>query len=89
VINLFILRFATAIIRCLELMFFVRAIMSWFPQSRDSKISEFLYVVTEPIILPFRNLLNRFDALRGFPLDISFLLAFFSLELILTLLYSL
>lgn len=66
-----------------------RAIMSWFMQGRDSKIFEFLYLVTEPIIVPFRRLLERFDALRGFPLDIAFLLAFLVLEVILTFLYTL
>lgn len=88
-INYFVLRFAASVIRCLELLFFARAVMSWFPQGRDSKIAEFLYTVTEPIILPFRSLIGRIDALRNCPLDISFLLAFFALEIILTLLYSL
>ena len=85
----FVIYFVTSIIRLLEFMFFARAIMSWFVQGRESKIAEFLYMVTEPIILPFRKLIERVPFLQSIPLDIAFLLAFFSLELILMLLYSL
>jgi len=88
-VNTFVIYFASSIIRCLEFLFFARAIMSWFPQGRESKIAEFFYLVTEPLIHPFRKLTEQFDALRSFPIDIAFLLAFLSLELILTLLYSL
>lgn len=88
-LHLYVLNFVASIIRCLEFLFFARALMSWFAQGRDSRIYEFLYLVTEPIILPFRRLFERVDALRGFPFDIPFLVAFFALELILTLLYNL
>ena len=88
-INLFFLNFATSVVRCLEFLLFARAIMSWFMQGRDSGIYEFLYMVTEPLILPFRRLLDGIAALRNFPFDIAFMLAFFTLELVLMLLYSL
>ncbi|MGE4549405.1 MAG: YggT family protein [Intestinibacillus sp.] len=77
---------AESIIRLLEFLLFARAVFSWFPQMQGSKLAEFLYVVTEPLILPFRNLLNRFDAIRMMPIDISFLCAFLALEIILALL---
>lgn len=78
-----------SIVRLLEFLLFARAIMSWFPQTHGSTISEFLYNVTEPLILPFRNLLGRIEALRMFPLDLSFLCTFLVLEIILTMLYQL
>ena len=34
----------------LEFAMFARAILSWFPQGRDSRLNEMLYFVTEPII---------------------------------------
>ena len=68
---------------------FARALFSWFPQWQDSKIAEFLYLVTEPIILPFRSLLDRFQGMRMIPIDFSFLLAFLVLEVLRVLLYSL
>lgn len=77
------------LIRLLELMFLARAIMSWFAQSSGSKIYEFLYMMTEPLIAPFRSLLSRFEFVRRFPIDISFLAAILTLELALTLLYNL
>ncbi len=80
--------FVTAIIRGLEFLFFARAIMSWFVQGSNSKIYEFLYMATEPIVQPFRKLTERIDAFRSFPVDISFFLAFMCLEIILMFLYS-
>ncbi len=88
-IHYVVLQFVTALIRGLEFLFFARAIMSWFAQGRDSRIYEFLYLVTEPIVQPFRRITERIDALRGFPVDVSFFLAFLCLEMILVLLYSL
>lgn len=77
---------AESVIRLLELLLVARAILSWFPQAHGSRLAEFLYVVTEPLILPFRNLLSRFDAIRMMPLDISFLCTFLVLEIILAIL---
>ena len=86
-INHFVIYLVSSIIRCLEFLFFARAIMSWF--SQGSKIQEFLYLITEPVIMPFRALFNRLQILRGFPLDIPFFAAFLMLEVIQVLLYSL
>lgn len=80
---------AASLIRLLQFLFFARAIMSWFIRGGSSPIYDFLYMVTEPIIQPFRNLTNRIDALRSFPMDVAFLLAFVMLEVLLTLLYAL
>lgn len=68
---------------------FARAIFSWFPQMRESKVAEFLYLATEPIIMPFRSLLNRFQGARMVPIDIAFLCAFLALEFLQMLLLSL
>lgn len=84
-----IVRLVSSLLRLFEFFMFARAIFSWFPQARDSKVYEFLYYVTEPIIMPFRSLLNRFDAIRTIPLDISFLCAFLTLEILQILLYNL
>lgn len=58
---------------------FARAILSWFPQGRDSWINELLYLVTEPIILPFRKLTEPFQRGSMIPIDFAFLLAFIML----------
>nr|WP_297278879.1 YggT family protein [uncultured Butyricicoccus sp.] len=79
----------TRIIELLQFFLLARAIFSWFPQSHGSKISEVLYFVTEPIIMPFRALLDRVGAFRGMMLDIPFLCAFIALTVVERILYSL
>ena len=56
-----------------DLCLLVRAICSWIASFRESVIYEFTYTITEPVLLPIRNLLMRFEWVRNFPLDISFL----------------
>ena len=51
-----------------------RAVLSWFPTDGPTRIGAFLYVVTEPFILPIRNLCNRFGWFQGTPLDMPFLI---------------
>ena len=58
----------------LSVAMLVRAVLSWFTMGEQSKIGAFLYVVTEPIILPIRALCNRFGWFRGLPIDMPFLL---------------
>lgn len=36
-------------------------------------------MLTEPLIQPFRSLVSRIDAFRRCPLDIPFMLAFFTI----------
>lgn len=77
------------IIELLQFLMMARAIFSWFPQARGSKIAELLYLATEPIIMPFRALFNRIDTFRGMMLDIPFLCAFFALIAVESILYNL
>lgn len=58
----------------LSMAMFVRAILSWFTMGEQTRIGTFLYVVTEPIILPIRALCARFGWFQGMPLDMPFLL---------------
>lgn len=66
----------------LELAMLARAILSWIPSVRGSRVEYVLEVITEPIILPFRRLLAKLRWGEGFPLDIAFLLAVVMLALI-------
>ena len=49
------------------------AVLSWFTMGEQTRIGAFLYVVTEPLIMPIRNLCNRFGWFQGLPLDMPFL----------------
>ena len=61
------------------LILFVRAILSWFPGSYNSPLNpvrRFVFVVTEPVLRPFRRLIPPVGGL-----DISFIVAFFVVEI--------
>ncbi len=83
--NQLILNLVVSVIRLFEFLLFARAIFSWFPQAQGSRVAEFLYFATEPLITPFRKLFANMQALSGFPLDLSFLAAYITLEIVLTL----
>jgi uncharacterized protein YggT (Ycf19 family) len=51
-----------------------RAVLSWFTMGEQTRIGAFLYVVTEPIIMPIRGLCNRFGWFQGLPMDMPFLI---------------
>ncbi len=77
----FIFRIAMAAIRLAQWLLIIRALMSWFPQIQQTRLYDFVYTCTEPLIQPFRSLLSRVSALRNSPLDFSVLLAFLVLWL--------
>ncbi len=52
----------------------VRMIMSWITMGEPSKLGNFLYVVTEPAVMPVRVLCDRFGWFRGLPFDMPFFL---------------
>ena len=72
----FIVYFVYGIILVLQFLMMARAIMSWFVQDDDgpSRIYDFLYYATEPVIYPVRRLLQKLGlAGDGMMIDISFL----------------
>ncbi|MBE6987724.1 MAG: YggT family protein [Ruminococcaceae bacterium] len=78
-INLLALNTASSMLAIFEYLLMFRAIMSWFPQIQGSRLYDFICGITEPLLMPFRKLLQNVDALRGFPIDISFMLAFMTI----------
>ncbi len=59
----------------------VRAILSWFVEG-GGKFTQFLYVITEPAIMPIRKLLVKMNWLQDSPIDFSFTISFFALMII-------
>jgi|GEM_PF-1351173 YggT family protein len=77
-------------IEIVTLLMFIRAILSWFPLvDRSSKIMSFIYMVTEFVISPVRHVLNKFDSVRRFPIDLSFLVTYLLLHFVQVMLVSL
>ena len=52
----------------------IRAIMSLFTDG--NAVYNFVYSITEPIILPMRKLLDKLDFSLGIPIDIPFLITY-------------
>ena len=65
-----------------QLLMMFRAVLSWLPIDEDSDISNFLFAMTEPVIYPVRMLLDRFEGLDEFPIDLSFIISFMLLSLV-------
>jgi YggT family protein len=62
------------------LVLIARAILSWFPLSPGSAlipVVNFLHVLTEPVLQPFRRII---PPLGGF--DLSFIVVFFLIEIV-------
>ena len=68
----------------LQYLMMARAIMSWFPVSEDNVILNFLYAVTEPVIMPVRMLLEKLGWFEGLPLDMFFFFTFILLSILRT-----
>ena len=65
----------------IELAMLGRAILSWFFME-ESRIGDFLYAVTEPVILPVRLLFDKLGWFKNIPIDISFFVTFLLLSFV-------
>ncbi len=72
----------------LEILMLIRAITSWLPFEEETTWMRFLYLATEPFILPVRKLLERSEAIASLPVDLSFMVTYFLIILISALLPS-
>ncbi len=72
----------------LEILIFVRILLSWVPMGYNSAIGRFLYNMTEPILGPVRDMVDRSPLGGGFGLDFSPIFALILMRLVQTLLIS-
>ena len=82
-----LVNFALIYIEIISFAMFIRAILSWFTDG-GGKFTQFLYVITEPAIMPIRKLLVKMNWLQDSPIDFSFTLTFLVLMVIELLLSS-
>ena len=66
----------------LDILMLGRALLSWLPLDEDNPIEDFLYNVTEPVIMPVRAICDHFGWFEGLPLDIPFLITAFLIMII-------
>lgn len=70
------------LITAIQFLMFARAILSWLPMEDDNPIENFLYAVTEPVIMPVRAVIERFGWFEGMPIDMSFFITFLLLSIL-------
>ena len=61
----------------LNLILIIRIVLSWIPHNRYHPIINFIYQVTEPLLKPFRNMINPIQGI-----DISPIIVFILLRLL-------
>lgn len=59
----------------IKIAIFAVVVMSWIPQARDSKFASILRLITDPILLPLRELINKISDGRFSMMDFSPFLA--------------
>lgn len=75
----------SAILTILWVSLLLRAILSWFDPAGEGTLSSVFYMITEPLIHPFRLLFEKLDWFQGTPLDVPF----FALVIVVSLLRAL
>lgn len=66
----------------MQFLLMIRAILSWFPFDDSSPLVLFVSVVTEPIILPVRQMLDKVRFFAELPIDLSLFITYLLLTFI-------
>ena len=77
--------FAIVFLEVISLAMTARAILSWIFEP-EGKLFHFLFVLTEPAIMPIRKLFYKMNWFQGIPIDVSYgftYIAIFLLQMIL------
>ena len=75
---------AVLLLSFIQIAMLVRAILSWFPL--DNRFVDFVYSVTEPFVYPIRRLFEKMGWFQGLPVDVSFMVSYLLITVILILL---
>ena len=79
--NYFIIKLISNVFYIYNLLIFARIMSSWFSVDRSSELYRVLFMLTEPVLGPFREIFHRYG-LMGPGLDFSPIAAIFALNLI-------
>jgi len=75
------------LLRIVDSLILVRVLLSFFPTLQSSKISYFIYQMTEPIMAPCRAILDKLGFGMGM-MDFSPILAFLVINLLQNLIFA-
>lgn len=84
-----VLRIIIDIIQAYLVVLLVRIVLTWFPinpWSRGARVVRVLATVTDPVLLPLRRVIPPLRLGSGAAIDLSPLIVFFGLEVLITLL---
>jgi hypothetical protein len=76
-----------AMLRAVELLLVIRAILSWIPVARG--LSDILETVTEPLILPARVLFDKLGVSLPIPIDLPFFVTLIAISVLESLIFTL
>lgn len=76
------LYFAMLLLRVISFMMLLRAVFSWIGIGEDGKFSRIVYVMTEPVIVPFRTLFYKKNWFSDTPIDMSFMFAIIAIMIL-------
>lgn len=71
-----IFRLVSSLISLYLTLLMIRAVVSWIPTQNGSSVYSALVRITEPLVAPFRALVDRFPQLRNSFIDVPVLLSF-------------
>ena len=61
----------------LNMVLIIRIVLSWLPHNRYHPLINFIYKITEPMLKPFRNMVNPIQGIDITPIIVFILLSFF------------
>ena len=76
-----LVNFVMIFIEIISFAMMIRAILSWFVEG-DNAFTRFLFVITEPAIMPIRKLFHKMNWFQEVPIDVSFSFTFIALFLV-------
>lgn len=78
----FVQNLVSLLLEVLTTLMFLRAILSWLPQFSGTRFAEFLYTITEWVILPVRTLFDKMNWNVPMMIDIPFFVTFLILSIV-------
>jgi len=73
---------AQVLLRLFQALLFARAMLRLFP-TENNPFVRFVTAATEPLLVPVRNVLNKFPVFAHIPFDFSIIIVFIVIELLL------
>ena len=66
--------FINILFEIFNILLIIRIILTWLPHNRYHPIINIIYNITEPILVPFRNMINPIGGIDLSPIIVFFLL---------------